>query len=93
MASCGMWHCVDLALTDVSEEHIASIFRVEISASGEPALSGGCSLQTRSMGSLSTVICNWKYKSINRFSFLEASHSIINICEKVIPCVRKIRDC
>jgi hypothetical protein len=32
-----MWRCVDLALTDVSEEHIASIFRVEKSASGEPA--------------------------------------------------------
>jgi hypothetical protein len=24
-----MWPCVDLALTDVSEEHIACIFRVE----------------------------------------------------------------
>jgi hypothetical protein len=24
-----MWRCVDLALTDVSEEHIASIFRAE----------------------------------------------------------------
>jgi hypothetical protein len=30
-----MWRCVDLASTDVSEEHIASIFRVEKSASGE----------------------------------------------------------
>jgi hypothetical protein len=24
-----MWHCVDVVLTDVSEEHIASIFGVE----------------------------------------------------------------
>jgi predicted transcriptional regulator len=24
-----MWHCVDVVLTDVSEECIASIFRVE----------------------------------------------------------------
>jgi hypothetical protein len=24
-----MWHCVDVVLTDVSEEHIAPIFRVE----------------------------------------------------------------
>jgi hypothetical protein len=32
-----MWRCVDLGLTDVSEEHIASIFRVEKSASVEPA--------------------------------------------------------
>jgi hypothetical protein len=28
-----MWRCVDLALTDVSEERIASTFRVEESAS------------------------------------------------------------
>jgi hypothetical protein len=34
--SSGMWRCVDLALTDVSEELIASIFRVEKSANGEP---------------------------------------------------------
>jgi hypothetical protein len=34
MSSSGMWRCVDLALTDVSEERIASIFRVEESASG-----------------------------------------------------------
>jgi hypothetical protein len=25
-----MWHRVDVVLTDVSEEHIASIFRVEV---------------------------------------------------------------
>jgi hypothetical protein len=37
MSSSGMWRCVDLASTDVSEERIASIFRVEKSASGEPA--------------------------------------------------------
>jgi hypothetical protein len=44
MSSSGMWHCVDLALTDVLEERIASIFRVEESASGEPAWAGGCRL-------------------------------------------------
>jgi hypothetical protein len=38
-----MWRCVDLALTDVSEERIATIFRVEKSASGEPASAGGWS--------------------------------------------------
>jgi hypothetical protein len=31
-----MWCCVDLVLTDVSEERIASIFRVEKSSSEEP---------------------------------------------------------
>jgi hypothetical protein len=38
-----MWRCVDLALTDVSEERIPSIFRAEKSASWEPASAGGCS--------------------------------------------------
>jgi hypothetical protein len=31
--SSGMWRCVDLALTNISEESIASIFRVEKYAS------------------------------------------------------------
>jgi hypothetical protein len=38
-----MWRRVDLMWTDVSEEHIAPIFRVEKSASVEPAWAGGCS--------------------------------------------------
>jgi hypothetical protein len=37
----GMWRRVDLLWTDVSEERIASIFRVEKSASEEPAWAGG----------------------------------------------------
>jgi hypothetical protein len=41
MSSSGMWRCVDLASIDFSEERIASIFRVEKSASGEPACAGG----------------------------------------------------
>jgi hypothetical protein len=41
MSSSGMWRCVDLASTDVSEERITSIFRPENSASGEPAWAGG----------------------------------------------------
>jgi hypothetical protein len=36
----GMWRCVDLALADVSEERIASIFKIEKSANGEPASAG-----------------------------------------------------
>jgi hypothetical protein len=43
-----MWCCVDPGLTDVSEERIASIFRVEESASGEPASAGGCRLSYQS---------------------------------------------
>jgi hypothetical protein len=33
-----MWCCVDVGLTEVSEERIASIFRVEKSASRELAM-------------------------------------------------------
>jgi hypothetical protein len=39
-----MWHRVDLVWTDISEEHIASIFRVQKSVSEEPVLAGGCRL-------------------------------------------------
>jgi hypothetical protein len=35
-----MWRRLDLVWTDVSEEPIASIFRVEKSASEEPAEAG-----------------------------------------------------
>jgi hypothetical protein len=48
MLSSRMLRCVDLALTDVSEERIVSIFRVEKSASGEPAWAGGCRLSHQS---------------------------------------------
>jgi hypothetical protein len=41
MLSSGMWRRVDLVWTDVSEERIASIFRVETSASEEPDWSFG----------------------------------------------------
>jgi hypothetical protein len=46
--SSGMWRRVDLVLTDVSEERIASIFRIEDKkkSSSEPALAG------------STICCN-----------------------------------
>jgi hypothetical protein len=45
LPSSGMWRRVDLVdWTDVSEERIASIFRVEKSASEEPAWAGGCRL-------------------------------------------------
>jgi hypothetical protein len=41
MQSSEMWRRVDLVWTDVSEERIASIFRVEESATEEPAWAGG----------------------------------------------------
>jgi hypothetical protein len=36
-----MWRRVDLVLTDILEERIASIFRVEKYTIGEPAWAGG----------------------------------------------------
>jgi hypothetical protein len=50
MPSSGMWRRVDLVWTDVSEERIASIFRVEKSASEEPAWAGGCRLSRTQLG-------------------------------------------
>jgi hypothetical protein len=44
-----MWRRVDIVWTDVSEEHIASIFRVEKSAIEELAWAGGCRLSHQSM--------------------------------------------
>jgi hypothetical protein len=41
------WRPVDFVWTDVSGERIASIFRLEKSASEEPAWSGGCRLNRR----------------------------------------------
>jgi hypothetical protein len=48
MSSYGIWRCVDHGLTDVSEKHIVSIFRVEKFASGEPVSAGGCRLSHQS---------------------------------------------
>jgi hypothetical protein len=42
MPSSRMWRIVDLVWTDVSEERIASVFRVEKSVSEEEAWAGGC---------------------------------------------------
>jgi hypothetical protein len=48
MSSSGMRRCVNPRLTDVSEERIVSISRVENPASGEPAWAGGCKLSQQS---------------------------------------------
>jgi hypothetical protein len=49
MTSSEMWSHVDLMWTNVSEESIASILRVEKSASEEPAWAGGCTLHAGSL--------------------------------------------
>jgi hypothetical protein len=48
MPSSGMWCHVVLVWTDVSEKRIASIFRVEKSASEKPGRAGGCRLSHQS---------------------------------------------
>jgi hypothetical protein len=52
-----MWRCVGLVLTDVSEERIASIFRVEKFASEALALEDGCSLENKITGRGSQGAC------------------------------------
>jgi hypothetical protein len=48
MPSSGLWRRVDLVWTEVSEERIASVFRVEKSSSKEPAWAGGSRLSYQS---------------------------------------------
>jgi hypothetical protein len=55
-----MWRCVDLASTDISEERIAAIFRVEKSTSGEPAWGGGCYLLT--LVHRSWIFLPWRWR-------------------------------
>jgi hypothetical protein len=45
-SSSGMWQRVDLVWTNVSEQYIASNFKVDRSANEEPTWADGCSLQT-----------------------------------------------
>jgi hypothetical protein len=49
-----MWRHVDIVWTDVSEERIASIFRVEKSGSEEPTWAGGCSHRRENFKSYNT---------------------------------------
>jgi hypothetical protein len=47
-----MWPRVDRVWADVSDEHFASIFRLEKSASEEPVWAGGCRLHVQKDGIL-----------------------------------------
>jgi hypothetical protein len=74
MSSSGMWRCVEFGLTDVSEERIASIFRVEWSASGEQVWAAGCRLQSAQK--------SWQYYELKcRYSvFQKSSNHSCNNC-------------
>jgi hypothetical protein len=50
-----MWRRVDLVWTDVSEERIASVFRVEKCASEEPTWAGGSSYLSKHVFSIFMV--------------------------------------
>jgi hypothetical protein len=84
-----MLRCVDLAVTDVSEERTASIFRVEKSASGEPAWAGG------SVGSLSfqkttffIMIINRCFENSAQFRYLVMTVTNQNFIRKEIKRIR-----
>jgi hypothetical protein len=47
-----MWRRVDLVWTDVSEERITPIFRVDKSENEEPAWAGGCSVRGKHASTL-----------------------------------------
>jgi hypothetical protein len=61
MSSSGMWRCVDYGLTAVSEERIASIFKVEKSSSVEPASAGGCRLSHQSETPTQSAVTCWRW--------------------------------
>jgi hypothetical protein len=65
-----MWRCVDLVWTDVSEEYIAPIIRVEKSANEEPAWAGGCSLQR--------IILPWRWRRyvLPKRRFIQGLHGV-----------------
>jgi hypothetical protein len=59
MSSSGMWRRVDLVWTDVSEQRIASVLRVEKSASEEPPVHAGFSFADFSTMKME-VICSFE---------------------------------
>jgi hypothetical protein len=58
MLSSGIWRLIDLVGNDISEEHIASIFRVEKSAREEPARAGGAISQKTAFFKINTGFLN-----------------------------------
>jgi hypothetical protein len=62
MPSSEMWRRVDLVWTDVSEERIAPIFRVEKSASEEPAWAGDSRLLPPAHAGSSRIFLPWRWR-------------------------------
>jgi hypothetical protein len=87
MPSSRMWHRLVLAWNDVSEEGIASIFRVEKSASEKPASESGCRLgvggdmfvlvlaSPRVLG-LTTSLLQWTHWTEKAFKIFEWRETI-----------------
>jgi hypothetical protein len=84
MAFPGLWRRVVLVWADVSEERIASIFRVENSASEEPAWAGGCSVgQLRAPRVLPGTWCAlltllWRHRLVTL--------NMLRVCPDLNPC-------
>jgi hypothetical protein len=69
MPSSGMWRSVYLVWTDVSEERISSIFRVEKSASEEPAWAGGCKRSTRRYNPEDGILHSHRRENLKSYKF------------------------
>jgi hypothetical protein len=56
MLSSGMWRCVDPGLTDVSAEHIASIFSLEVPADAGSPLTDYSTMKMEAIHSFETSV-------------------------------------
>jgi hypothetical protein len=83
-----MWHRADLVWTDVSEEHIASIFTVYKSASEEPAWASGsrqgCSYLSRVMvaESLDSMFCALLLEAFNGIFYPKWRYTLSELMER-----------
>jgi hypothetical protein len=81
----GLWRCIDLALADVSEEHVHSIFRVHIATSQKTTFFIVTAVKTSNLGRIEEfAICT--------DTMLSASHyknrwdSSVDIVKSKLPC-------
>jgi hypothetical protein len=82
MPCTGMWRRVDLLWTDVSEECIASIFRVEKSASKEPAWACGCRQSAVASNSVLLLSLRDKNSVLNYVAYTR----LLN-CAEIYECI------
>jgi hypothetical protein len=84
MPSSGLWRHVDFVWTDVSEESIGTIFRVEKIASEEPAWPGGCITKMEAIRSSETSVHTKSTRHHNPKDGSLDSHSYKNFKSSLI---------